>query len=371
MTARHLFWALFAGVLSITGMEILVRMTLGETLMLAESPPPPASDWGATLKGNPYLLWEYAPGLREEGGHSVAINSLGMRGPELAVPKPADTRRVLSTGDSSVYGFGVADRAVFLQVAADLLQEGGGPVEAVHAAIPGYSTYQSRNLLEMRGLALEPDVVVLGNQWSDNNFDTFVDRELLDAYSRFEAGWAGRVHRFLSPLATYRILDFSLRIRRGPHAEARKVGWTVGNEGGPGGTRRVEINDFAANLEALVDLAHSAGAEVVILVLAHPSDLAPEPGATPAWDIYRQALRDTATRHGLPVLDGPALFVESEQPVEALFSDALHPSDLGHRLLGEALAELLGGWKSGQLVETGGTGEAQPTYVDPFASNPG
>ncbi len=352
-------------------MEFLVRGTLEETLLLAESPPPPASDWGATLKGNPYLLWEYAPGLREEGGHSVAINSLGMRGGEWVVPKPPGIRRLLSTGDSSVYGFGVADRAVFLEVAANLLQEGGSPVEAVNAAIPGYSTYQSRNLLEMRGLALEPDVVVLGNQWSDNNFDTFVDRDLLDAYSRFEAGWAGRIHRLLSPLATYRILDFSLRVRRGPHAEARKVGWTVGNEGGPGGTRRVEINDFAANLEAMVDLGHSVGAEVVVMVLAHPSDLAPEEGAIPAWDVYRQALRDTAARHGLPVLDGPALFVESGQPVEALFSDALHPSALGHRLLGEALAQLLGGWKAGQSLETGGTGEAQPAYVDPFASNPG
>ena len=153
--------ALLVAGLSLTGMEFLVRGTLEETLLLAESPPPPASDWGATLKGNPYLLWEYAPGLREEGGHSVAINSLGMRGGEWVVPKPPGIRRLLSTGDSSVYGFGVADRAVFLEVAANLLQEGGSPVEAVNAAIPGYSTYQSRNLLEMRGLALEPDVVEL------------------------------------------------------------------------------------------------------------------------------------------------------------------------------------------------------------------
>ncbi len=371
MPVRRLTLALIVALLSLSGMEVLVRTTLQETLRLAESPPPPASDWGATLKGNPYLLWEYAPGLREEGGHSVSINSLGLRGPEWAVPKPPGSRRILATGDSSVYGFGVADRAVFLEVAANLLQEDGSPVEAVNAAIPGYSTFQSRNLLQMRGLALEPDVVVLANQWSDNNFDSFVDRDLLDSYTRFEAGWAAQMHRWLSPLATYRVLDFSLRIRKGARAEARKVGWTVGNEGGPGGTRRVGINDYAANLDALVEDAHAAGAEGVVMVLAHPSDLSPEPGATPAWEIYRQALRDTASRHGLPLLDGPALFADSGQTAEALFSDALHPNDLGHRLLGEALAQLLAGWKSGQPLETGGTGDSRPTYVDPFASNPG
>ena len=318
------------------------------------------------MRGNPYLLWEYAPGIRVESQATVSINRLGLRGREPVIPKPPGVLRILATGDSSIYGYNVDDDKVFLQVAVGAL---GEKVEGWNAAIPGYSTYQTINLLEMRALALEPDLVLLGNLWSDNNFDSFVDVELLESYSRFERGWGGRIHRLLHPLASYRILDYLLRVRRGARAEAREVGWTVGDENNGTGKRRVSVADYARNLDHLVAMAHARGAEVMMLQLPNPHDLEDPGEVAPAWDLYRRVMRDTATRHGLPLLDAPRLFRESGLEADRLFSDKLHPSVEGHALLGDALANALSDWIEGESLEGPGSGEPRGDYIDPYAQS--
>ena len=82
--------------------EISVRAQFAEELEEARGGPPPAQDGAPTMRGNPYLLWEQAPGVRTEHGVQATINSLGLRGPEPVIPKPKGTRRLLATGDSSV-----------------------------------------------------------------------------------------------------------------------------------------------------------------------------------------------------------------------------------------------------------------------------
>ncbi|MEE2750345.1 MAG: SGNH/GDSL hydrolase family protein [Myxococcota bacterium] len=357
-----------ASLVSFALLEGLARVTLEDVLAESSAPPPSPTPWGATLKGNPYLLWEYTPGIREEAGQSVHINLLGLRGQQIPTDKPSGERRVMAIGDSSIYGFGVADDAVFLEQALSLLTEDAGNVQSINAAIPGYSTYQSINLLEMRALTLQPDVLIIGSLWSDNNFDTFRDRDLLDAYSRFESGLPARIHRALSPSAVYRVLDYSLRVRRGPEAKAREVGWTVGNEGGTDGMRRVGINEYARNLDRLVEMAHGIQCEVMFLLLAHPMDLEVTSGGSAAWEIYRTAMRDTARRHGLPLVDVPQLFSASNMSASELFSDALHPSELGHALIGQAVAETLRNWSFGTPLESLPLGEPRPVYNDTFAT---
>ncbi len=310
-------------------LEIGARLFGGEALTLEATPSP--EDGAPTLRGSPYLLWEYAPGERFELGKPVRINSLGLRGAE-----PASGRRLMVTGDSSIYGYGVDDDEVFVVRAAEAL--GMSPV---NAAIPGYSTFQTRNLLELRGWDLAPDVVVIGNLWSDNNFDSFVDRELLSAYDDWERSGLGVARRLLTSSALYRVLDAQLRVLDGDQAEARKVGWTVGG-GRPSGRRRVALGDYAANLEHLAVRAHDEGAEVVFLVLPHPDDLQPREGPA-AWTPYREVMRGVAARVGARVVEGPSLFAASGEGRDALFLDEMHPTAEGHALLAEALAEVVSG----------------------------
>ena len=53
---------------------------------------------------------------------AVRVNSLALRGPELG-PKQANEIRILTLGDSSVFGFGVPESDVFSSVAAAQLSD--------------------------------------------------------------------------------------------------------------------------------------------------------------------------------------------------------------------------------------------------------
>ena len=92
--------------------------------------------------------------------------------------------------------------------------------------------------------------------------------------------------------------------------------------------RRRDHEDIAANLRAMVDLAHERGIAVVMVAVPEPrlSMRAPDFYA----DIAGQAhvpLQDDVVRHVLRR--------------NALKSDAVHPNAEGYRVMAEALAELL------------------------------
>ena len=56
------------------------------------------------------LFWSPIPGFRGEFlGETVTINSMGLRGAEVTVPKPKTKRRILCFGDSITFGYGVSD----------------------------------------------------------------------------------------------------------------------------------------------------------------------------------------------------------------------------------------------------------------------
>ncbi|MFT4974568.1 MAG: lysophospholipase L1-like esterase [Myxococcota bacterium] len=359
--------ALFGG-LSAAGLwllaELIVTFAAAEGLAAYDAPPPSPEASRPSMPGSPYLIYELRPGVHTLGGATAAINSLGLRGPEPTPPRP-NMRRLMTTGDSSIFGFGVSDGEVFSDVAAASL---GAGVEAINAATPGYSTLQTINLLKLRALALEPDLIVIGNLWSDNNFDLFVDREVLAEYQAYQQGLIGRARGLLQWSSIYRALDWQLRVR--PAVE--RVLWIdhrqgQGRDGPHSNRRRVEVNDYAASLERLVGIASGAGAEVAFLIPANVefATEATETGPPHGWEVYRQVMRDTADRHGALLLDVPALFRDSGRSSEELFIDVMHPSVLGHQLMGAALAELLRerGWPAEPAMQ-GGSGTAVPQYVD-------
>jgi hypothetical protein len=105
----------------------------------------------------------------------VKFNTQGLRGPEVAIPKPAGTFRALVLGDSVVEGAQVGEDAT---MAGRLRQElatvaGGRRVETVNAGVAGFGTGQQLLFLEREGLAYQPDLIVLvftiANDPADNS----------------------------------------------------------------------------------------------------------------------------------------------------------------------------------------------------------
>jgi lysophospholipase L1-like esterase len=90
----------------------------------------------------------------------VRINSLGLRGPELTAVPPGGVR-VVALGDSWTSGLEVAENETYSAVATGLLSERlGVPVQVVNAGVRGYGTDQAWLFYRERLSQLHPDVVL-------------------------------------------------------------------------------------------------------------------------------------------------------------------------------------------------------------------
>ncbi len=261
--------------------------------------------------------WGFVPGSEElQGNVVVHINSLGLRGDEPRIPKPEGRLRLMTLGDSSIFGYGVEDDAVFSAVALRGLDD----ADLVHGAIPGHDTHQSVEVLAAVGPKVEPDVVAIGNLWSD-----LYQRPATDG-PRFD-------------FALYRHALHGLTPWLGP----RTIGWVDSTTGagvpGPRKLPRTGLGVYQVNLAYLAAEARRLGAEPVFVLLPSPWDVRGE--RTPDWvGAYRESMRVVADEQGAALVDGPALFADHPSGLD-LFYDQVHPSVAGHRILGEALGEVL------------------------------
>jgi len=123
------------------------------------------------LSPNKKLVYELMPGIDMTFGHrTLKTNQDGMREErDYARTKPADGVRIVGLGDSGMFGWGVDQGQDYLSVLERRLrQELGESNEVLNLAIPGYNSGQQVEMLRHRGLAYDPDIVVVG--WCDNDF---------------------------------------------------------------------------------------------------------------------------------------------------------------------------------------------------------
>ena len=287
---------------------------------------------GTALVSDPRMKWGLKPNSVQKSPRATfRINSLGLRGPELEA-KAEGELRLLSLGDSSIYGDGVREQDVFVVVAADLLEHTWErPVTGVIGGIPGHDTTQSMALLSKVGPWVQPDWVIIGNLWSDIFHDK--GRQLT------VEGRADTITGPLRGLATYRVL------RRGlaPWLRAQEVGFLSSRQdvGTLDGERssRVLLSEYIQNLKRLTRQIKALGAKPAFLILPAPMDLDPVPPPE-AVLAYREAMRQAAAAADAPLVDGPALFVERGVDI-GYWTDQVHPDRPGHLLLGEGLYDAL------------------------------
>jgi lysophospholipase L1-like esterase len=282
-----------------------------------------ARDTETAMRGSDLLGWELIPGESRAFGvpQPTRINESGTRN-RAPGPKRDGVLRLLTLGDSSVYGVMVQDADVFSAVAARDLQHAlGREVEVINGGVPGYSSEQARRLYTHRLESLHPDVVVIATLWSDSQPGPAPDA------IRFGAEG--------SPLKAALRLSNTFRLMEGlllGWRPGEQVGWalTEGSEG-----RRVPLKAYRRNLAHLAELAEAAGALPVFLMLPSNRDLGPHPLEAPRPE-YRAAMKEAAERPGAILVQTPAHFhgLGADH-----FFDDVHPTPRGHAIIGRLLAQ--------------------------------
>ncbi|MBN1880294.1 SGNH/GDSL hydrolase family protein [bacterium] len=124
------------------------------------------------LAGVPYELtpnhqyeWKYGPRRLFDRGFSipVRINEMGFRDDPVILPKPEGTIRILAVGDSFTWGLGVAEEDCWVEQLEWMLQkQTTRKVDVINTGVGSWNTEVEAAFLQGRGMALDPDAVILG-----------------------------------------------------------------------------------------------------------------------------------------------------------------------------------------------------------------
>ena len=98
----------------------------------------------------------------------LRTNSLGLRGPDVVVPKPPNMFRIVVLGDETIFAPETPDIDHFCHLLQERLQQVSRvPIEVVNAGVPGHCPLTEFLLFKQRLLSLQPDLVLLHFDWSD------------------------------------------------------------------------------------------------------------------------------------------------------------------------------------------------------------
>lgn len=98
----------------------------------------------------------------------VRTNELGLRGEPLRSDTERQSLRILFAGDSYAFGFGVEEHESFPARVGELVSVAlGRSVEVLNSGVPGWASDQYMLYLRRRGLALDPDLLIVAIMQND------------------------------------------------------------------------------------------------------------------------------------------------------------------------------------------------------------
>ncbi len=284
------------------------------------------------LRADTVVTWSSA-----EFTETSRTNALGLRGAEVA-PKRPGMLRILAIGDSFTYGHGVQNDETYPAVVAALLRARGHDVEVLNAGVPGYNTDQAYTWALRDGLALAPDLVLVGVHCSDvsDNYesslydvdgDRLVRRETERTRMYRLGSVVGLIPRVVRESRTFDLLVASLEWHDAPDARPTVADLDAWSQR----KIRLEVADLARRAAA-----HDAAIAVVLM----PCKQALAAGAP---DPYGSLAREIAVA-GVPVLASAAAIAGADAARDLrtlFFRDDPHLTADGNRALARAVADFV------------------------------
>ena len=304
----------------------------------------------------------------------IAVNSLGLRGPEPAIPKPSGTIRILCLGDDSTFAQGIPEAQTFCAVLqAELAGKGAAaPVEVINAGVPDYCPLLSYLQYRHELLSLQADLIILNFDMSDIADDYLLRRHavmsatgvpLSCAHPALELPRSARKQQndsaLLAPqfarqqinaLLAERTLGEKSRTIESPHCrymwlEDQQPDWSV------------HISQALSPLAHLADLARASGARLVVAACPAPWQVSASASNGPqvreqagvAQDALLrsrtpfQTIAEFCQTHDIPFCDVSAAFTGASEPEHLYLTNAAEFSAEGHALYARQLAEFARG----------------------------
>ncbi len=308
---------------------------------------------------NPILSYEFKPGYRSDAKDLPfdyrAINSHGFRDVERQYAKPPGAKRIILLGDSVVVGYRIGQIDQLMSRQLEMLY-GRENVEVLNMAVTGYCTRSEVELLRVRGVKYDPDIVIL--VFVENDFRNFnpesVGADGFVGRSRVINGLFRTSHAFRLACVKLNWFDFGL--------EAAPADWNQ---------EAIGDNNVADGLALFRELADQYGFEPLVVVWpAFTTDGIEYPAKMFMPGSDELIVERLARMHGLPVagLREPFLAhfkLQKPQPIPRQYytvGDEMHPSVEGNRVAAEILSAIV---EERHLLDRGGSQTARP------ASEPG
>lgn len=279
-------------------------------------------------RDHPDFFWTLPPERAE-------VNSAGFPGPELVVPRPAGTWRMVFLGDSCT------QQGYPARVAERLSARATAPAprfEAINLGVAGYSSLQGRLVADAWLERLEPDLTVVFFGWNDR----------WRAWGMSDAERARRRNQpLLRAVLSSRLLQGLVRL---PMRELPS----------PLATPRVSQDEYRDNLVAIGETAARSGSQVLLLTApsAHPRRGVPEELvrarlATSAEDAlatlraYNAVVEPLARERGWHVLDLAASADALPDPDAIFLADGIHFTPAGLDWIATQLAVAIEALRAG------------------------
>jgi lysophospholipase L1-like esterase len=283
-------------------------------------------------------------------GGRLTVNRLGFRGPEIAVPKPADTIRIAFLGASTTWCAEVSsdDKAWPALVVEKLrLRFPTTKLDFINGGVPGYTVTSSLKNLDSRVAQLQPDIVVIYHATNDMSAEL---RALAKAQGIIrdtrvaERSWVARYSLL------WDLTEKNLRIARARQAlqdetsrlsfDAMRLGEQFRHDltalitASKARANRVAIATFSVQLRSWQDAEQKTRASTSALY--YMPFMSPE-SLISAYRRYNDIIREVATETGVLLIEGEdAIPGDTEH-----FNDTVHFKDAGSERMAERVSQAL------------------------------
>lgn len=303
----------------------------------------------ALVAPHPFLGSALQPGYERNVDYQIHVNSLGMRGPEMAIEKPAGTYRILATGGSTTFCTGAkSDAATWPAQLGTMLAKLAPPgksYEVGNCGVSGWTTIENLIDLELRRLELEPDAWLFYG--AANDARPVQARGFKPDYTHVRRAWVEESPRGLDRFLLGRSHAYAW-LTRGLDPEVQQgalasklfvAGYKDLHVPSDRGVFEPGVQAYLRNVEHMVVVCQARGVTPLLCSFATCASKL-KPGDERVLETVarmNEGLAALATRHAVPFLDlAPQVSDHDEW-----YDDWMHQNDQGCLALARTLAKLL------------------------------